>query len=50
MSATETNALPGYAPVPRSALGPALNEQGYPPNAAMFFLIHCKPAIMSSSP
>src|SRR3954468_9096607 len=21
--------LPGYAPVPRSALGPALNEQGY---------------------
>ena len=23
---------------------------GSPPNAAMFFLIHCKPAIMSSSP
>ena len=22
-------ALPDYAPVPRSALGPALNEQGY---------------------
>ena len=22
-------ALPGYAPIPRSALGPALNEQGY---------------------
>jgi hypothetical protein len=21
--------LPGYAPVPRSALGPALNDQGY---------------------
>jgi len=29
MSATETSALPDYAPVPRSALGPALNEQGY---------------------
>ncbi len=29
MSTTETNALPDYAPVPRSALGPALNEQGY---------------------
>ena len=27
MSATET--LPDFAPVPRSALGPALNEQGY---------------------
>ncbi len=24
-----TEALPDYAPVPRSALGPALNEQGY---------------------
>jgi hypothetical protein len=23
------DALPDYAPVPRSALGPALNEQGY---------------------
>jgi hypothetical protein len=22
-------ALPDYAPVPRSALGPALNDQGY---------------------
>jgi hypothetical protein len=22
-------ALPDYAPIPRSALGPALNEQGY---------------------
>ena len=29
MSATETSAMPDYAPVPRSALGPALNEQGY---------------------
>jgi hypothetical protein len=25
----DTEALPDYAPVPRSALGPALNEQGY---------------------
>ena len=33
MSAPETTIdesdLPDYAPVPRSALGPALNEQGY---------------------
>ncbi len=29
MSATDTSALPDYASVPRSALGPALNEQGY---------------------
>ena len=29
MSTTETNALPDYAPVPRAALGPALNDQGY---------------------
>jgi NADP oxidoreductase coenzyme F420-dependent len=29
MSATDTSALPDYAPVPRSALGPALNERGY---------------------
>src|SRR5260221_253930 len=29
MSTTDTTGLPGYAPVPRSALGPALNEQGY---------------------
>src|SRR3954469_22984673 len=29
MSTTEASALPDYAPVPRSALGPALNEQGY---------------------
>jgi len=29
MSATETSTMPDYAPVPRSALGPALNEQGY---------------------
>src|SRR5439155_19845501 len=28
-SATSAEALPDYAPVPRSALGPALNEQGY---------------------
>ena len=27
--ATDTSALPDYAPVPKSALGPALNEQGY---------------------
>jgi len=26
---TDTSTLPDYAPVPRSALGPALNEQGY---------------------
>ena len=25
----DTSDLPDYAPVPRSALGPALNEQGY---------------------
>ena len=29
MSETATDTLPDYAPVPRSALGPALNEQGY---------------------
>jgi hypothetical protein len=29
MSATDTITLPHYAPIPRSALGPALNEQGY---------------------
>jgi glyoxylase-like metal-dependent hydrolase (beta-lactamase superfamily II) len=29
MSATDTSALPDYAPVSRSSLGPALNEQGY---------------------
>src|SRR6202165_4800492 len=29
MSTTDTSALPDYAPVPRSSLGPALNEQGY---------------------
>jgi len=29
MSTTDTTALRDYAPVPRSALGPALNEQGY---------------------
>src|SRR6266436_5522418 len=29
MSTTDTTRLPDYAPVPRSALGPALNEQGY---------------------
>src|SRR5438067_8611711 len=28
MATTETS-LPDYAPVPRSALGPALNDQGY---------------------
>ena len=28
-TALDTSALPDYAPVPRSALGPALNEQGY---------------------
>src|SRR4029077_7070124 len=25
----DTSALPDYAPIPRAALGPALNEQGY---------------------
>src|SRR5262249_8958613 len=29
MSTTDASALPEYAPVPPSALGPALNEQGY---------------------
>ena len=29
MSTTDTLSLPDYAPVPRSAIGPALNEQGY---------------------
>jgi glyoxylase-like metal-dependent hydrolase (beta-lactamase superfamily II) len=29
VSATDTIALPDYAPIPQSALGPALNEQGY---------------------
>src|SRR6202035_3411913 len=29
MSTIDTTGLPDYAPVPRSALGPALNEQGY---------------------
>ena len=29
MSATETTTLPDYAPIPSTALGPALNEQGY---------------------
>ena len=29
MNATDTVILPDYAPIPREALGPALNEQGY---------------------
>src|SRR6478672_8444899 len=29
MSATDASVLPDYAPVPRAALGPAVNEQGY---------------------
>jgi len=29
MSATDTAALPDYAPLPETARGPALNEQGY---------------------
>lgn len=29
MSTTDTTALPDYAPIPRPALGPTLNEQGY---------------------
>jgi glyoxylase-like metal-dependent hydrolase (beta-lactamase superfamily II) len=29
VSATDTIALPDYAPIPQSARGPALNEQGY---------------------
>jgi hypothetical protein len=28
-SVTDSSALPDYAPVPPSALGPAVNEQGY---------------------
>lgn len=29
MTTIATEAVPEYAPVPRSALGPALNDQGY---------------------
>jgi hypothetical protein len=29
MSTTNLSDLPEFAPVPRSALGPAVNEQGY---------------------
>jgi hypothetical protein len=29
IGASGADALPDYAPVPRSALGPALNDQGY---------------------
>jgi Metallo-beta-lactamase superfamily len=29
MSATDTSVMPDYAPVPQSALGPALDERGY---------------------
>src|SRR5216683_4699897 len=29
MSTADTTALPDYAPIPRAAVGPALNEQGY---------------------
>src|SRR6266508_493238 len=29
MNTTDTSVLPDYAPVPRSAMGPTLNEQGY---------------------
>ena len=29
MRTIDTSLLPDYAPVPRSALGPAVNEQGY---------------------
>jgi glyoxylase-like metal-dependent hydrolase (beta-lactamase superfamily II) len=29
VSATDVSVLPDYAPIPRAALGPALNEQGY---------------------
>src|SRR5216117_4426753 len=29
MNTTDTSVLRDYAPVPRSAIGPALNEQGY---------------------
>ena len=29
MSATDTATLPDYAPIPQTAFGPALNEQGY---------------------
>ena len=29
MATTTTTELPAYAPVPRSAIGPTLNEQGY---------------------
>ena len=30
MSATDMTTFPDYAPIPEAALGPALNEQGYP--------------------
>ena len=29
MALTDVSTLPDYAPVPPSALGPAVNEQGY---------------------
>jgi hypothetical protein len=29
MSTADASVLPDHAPVPRSALGPALNNQGY---------------------
>ena len=29
MSTTDLSDLPEFAPIPRSALGPAVNEQGY---------------------
>ncbi len=54
MSATHTTALPDYAPVPRSALGPALNEQGYcvgrvEQNLCWITGGTCRPAFLTNS-
>lgn len=34
-------ALPDYAPIPKSALGPALNEQGYTARPRLGFVGPC---------
>jgi hypothetical protein len=34
--------LPDYAPIPRSALGPALNEQGFPDEFSANFREHLR--------